>query len=221
MLRDKIDTVISWLKIPAAAGAVMLLPVLYKSFRHWASIWDSLNHSNLLYFAFGAGGMFALRFAMRLRNGVAETLEHELTHILFALLTFHPVQAMQIADDGNGAMSFRGKGNWLIALAPYFFPLASAAMIAFTVLYGRTTGLLPDWLLIGIGIAFGYDLCAFAEQLHPHQTDFKVAGYWFTLCFLPAAILLSFGTIAAFAEGTENGVKFFYGLIGYYFKETY
>lgn len=161
----------------------MLLPVLWKTFKHYALLWDRLNHYNLLYFAGGVAGMAAIRIGMRIHRGVAETFEHELTHILFALLTFHPVSGMNVNDYGGGNMTFRGKGNWLIALAPYFFPLASAAMMFLTVAYGRVTGLLPDWLLIGLGLAFGYDVCAFAEQIHPRQTDFKVAGYWFSLCF--------------------------------------
>lgn len=220
-IRNFIDSVFAVIKIPVAAAAVLLLPVLWKTFKHYALLWDRLNHYNLLYFAGGVAGMAAIRIGMRIHRGVAETFEHELTHILFALLTFHPVSGMSINDYGGGNMTFRGKGNWLIALAPYFFPLASAAMMFLTVAYGRVTGLLPDWLLIGLGLAFGYDVCAFAEQIHPRQTDFKVAGYWFSLCFLPSAILLSFGTIAAFAERTESGVRFFYNLLLYYVRHTY
>ena len=212
-IRNFIDSVFAVIKIPVAAAAVLLLPVLWKTFKHYALLWDRLNHYNLLYFAGGVAGMAAIRIGMRIHRGVAETFEHELTHILFALLTFHPVSGMNVNDYGGGNMTFRGKGNWLIALAPYFFPLASAAMMFLTIAYGRVTGLLPDWLLIGLGLAFGYDVCAFAEQIHPRQTDFKVAGYWFSLCFLPSAILLSFGTIAAFAERTESGVRFFYNLL--------
>lgn len=220
-IRNFIDSVFAVIKIPVAAAAVLLLPVLWKTFKHYALLWDRLNHYNLLYFAGGVAGMAAIRIGMRIHRGVAETFEHELTHILFALLTFHPVSGMNVNDYGGGNMTFRGKGNWLIALAPYFFPLASAAMMFLTVAYGRVTGLLPDWLLIGLGLAFGYDVCAFAEQIHPRQTDFKVAGYWFSLCFLPSAILLSFGTIAAFAERTENGVRFFYNLLLYYVRQIY
>lgn len=220
-IRNFIDSVFAVIKIPVAAAAVLLLPVLWKTFKHYALLWDRLNHYNLLYFAGGVAGMAAIRIGMRIHRGVAETFEHELTHILFALLTFHPVSGMNVNDYGGGNMTFRGKGNWLIALAPYFFPLASAAMMFLTVAYGRVTGLLPDWLLIGLGLAFGYDVCAFAEQIHPRQTDFKVAGYWFSLCFLPSAILLSFGTIAAFAERTESGVRFFYSLLLYYVRHTY
>ena len=221
-LRNFIDFVFVLIKIPAAVAAVLLLPALLKTFKRYGLLGaDKLNLYNLLYFAGGAVAMAALRIGMRIRRGVAETFEHELTHILFALLTFHPVQSMSINDGGGGNMSFRGKGNWLIALAPYFFPLASAAVMVFTVPYGRVTGLLPDGLLVGLGLAFGYDACAFVEQIHPRQTDFKVAGYWFSLCFLPSAILLSFGTIAAFAERTENGVKFFYDLLAYYVRQIY
>ena len=220
-IRNFIDSVFAVIKIPVAAAAVLLLPVLWKTFKHYALLWDRLNHYNLLYFAGGVAGMAAIRIGMRIHRGIAETFEHELTHILFALLTFHPVSGMNVNDYGGGNMTFRGKGNWLIALAPYFFPLASAAMMFLTVAYGRVTGLLPDWLLIGLGLAFGYDVCAFAEQIHPRQTDFKVAGYWFSLCFLPSAILLSFGTIAAFAERTESGVRFFYNLLLYYVRQIY
>ena len=125
-IRNFIDSVFAVIKIPVAAAAVLLLPVLWKTFKHYALLWDKLNHYNLLYFAGGVAGMAAIRIGMRIHRGVAETFEHELTHILFALLTFHPVSGMNVNDYGGGNMTFRGKGNWLIALAPYFFQIGRA-----------------------------------------------------------------------------------------------
>ena len=97
-LRNFIDSVFAVIRIPAAAAAVLLLPALWKTFKHYGMIFDKLNHYNLLYFAGGVVGMAAIRIGLRIHRGVAETFEHELTHILFALLTFHPVQSMSVND---------------------------------------------------------------------------------------------------------------------------
>ena len=49
------------------------------------------------------------------------TLEHELTHALFAVLTLNRVTSLS-AQQGSGHLAYEGPGNWLVSLAPYFFP---------------------------------------------------------------------------------------------------
>ena len=60
------------------------------------------------------------------------TLEHELTHMIFALLTFHRINSFKVTDKEGGYIQYYGVGggNWLITVAPYFFPTMSIAIIA-------------------------------------------------------------------------------------------
>ena len=65
-----------------------------------------------------------------------QIIAHELTHSFFALLTFHKVKHIRVADDNSGgSMGFEGEGNWLIIIAPYFFPLFCFSLRSAWVLY--------------------------------------------------------------------------------------
>ena len=45
-----------------------------------------------------------------------------------------------------------------------------------------------------LGAIFGLEWAGNLREIHPNQTDFRQAGWTFTLLFLPSAILLSYGT---------------------------
>ena len=86
-----------------------------------------------------AGG--ALAFALMWRRWLGRgrwgrfliALEHESTHALFALLTFHPIVGFRASLGRGGEVRFIGRGNWLITAAPYFFP--TAAVLLFVVAF--------------------------------------------------------------------------------------
>ena len=56
-------------------------------------------------------------------------LEHELTHMVFAILTFHSPHDINVQRGVGGNFIYTGHGNWLIYIAPYFFPTSSAIVI--------------------------------------------------------------------------------------------
>lgn len=58
-------------------------------------------------------------------------LEHELTHTIFAFLSFNKIVELRASIVG-GHMAFLGgksKGNWLITISPYFFPTMAILVI--------------------------------------------------------------------------------------------
>ena len=220
-IRNYINLFLKWIKWPVAFLMLLLVPAAYQSFQRYYVIRDQLNWHNLIYFAIGAALFAAIRVMILLRRGKAETLEHEITHTLFAMATLHPVSKIELKETGGGSMTFSGEGNWLIAIAPYFFPLTAFTMVFFAIAINQLLGYSPDWVYIGLGMTVCYNLFSFAEQTHPQQTDFKVAGYLFTICFLPGANCLSFGTIFAFTERGLNGVLFFYKLLAYYARQNF
>lgn len=125
--------------------------------------------------------------------------EHEVTHMLFAVLTFHSPGNMTINQGVGGSFSFRGRGNWLIALAPYFFPTFAVLVMAASLFYTWTKEPLPNQYWAVFGVMTGYHLASTLLEIHPKQTDFKVAGYVFSLFFLPGANLISYGLLLSFA----------------------
>ena len=221
LIRHYINLFLFLIKWPVAFAMLLVVPAALQTFYHYYEIRNQLIWHNLIYFSIGLAFFAAVRTFFILRHGVAETMEHEMTHILFALATLHPVSRMDVHDSGGGSMTFSGDGNWLIAIAPYFFPLTAFTMMFFTIAINQIIGYTPNWVFVALGVAVCYNLFAFVEQFHPRQTDFKAAGYLFTLCFVPGANCLTFGTIVAFVERGYSGIFFFYRLILYYARQDF
>ena len=120
MLGRFFDFVIGLMKWPVAILAVLSLPALINALSYF-QIW------NINFFVFAGGSLIylLLKIAASARSNTAmQILAHEFTHIFFALITFHKVVHIHLnMDNSGGAMGFKGKGNWLIVVAPYFFPL--------------------------------------------------------------------------------------------------
>lgn len=113
------------------------------------------------------------------------TFEHELTHAIFAWLTLHRVVGLKVTWNQGGECSYVGSGggNWLISIAPYWFPtLLFPIMIAESM---TQTALLQ----YGIGIVMSYHLLSTWRQLSPIQTDLQKTGFIFAWAFLPSANL--------------------------------
>jgi len=72
-------------------------------------------------YGFFAGSILWLLFGRFLQ--FFHVLEHELTHLLFGLLLFKKPKAISASDQG-GRTELYG-GNFIITLAPYFFPTLS------------------------------------------------------------------------------------------------
>ena len=134
-------------------------------------------------------------------NGSAMTIfAHEATHMLAALLTFHKPVGMKIEQGVGGSFSYKGKGNWLITVAPYFFPTFPILWM-FILFFLEQKNPLPNWYLICYGVLVGYSTISNITQIHGEQTDFKKAGFLFCILFLPGVNFLFCGYLWAFAVG--------------------
>lgn len=218
-IRGYINLTLFFIKWPVAIVTLLAVPAVWQVFKRYYIIRSQLHWQNLGYFAVGLIFFLVARIVFTSRRGAAETMEHEMTHTLFALLTLHPVHGMSVEDHGGGSVRISGGGNWLIALAPYFFPLAAVGMILLCLFVHAITGGIPEWVYVGMGCAVAYNLFSLAQQVHPGQTDFRVAGYLFSICFLPGANMLVYGTIFAFVERGFPGIHFFYRLFWYYIEK--
>lgn len=169
-----------------------------KVFSNWSELWLFLGG-----FAFM---VLTWIFLIGKKNIVAATIEHEMTHAIFALLTFHNVTDLRAEYEGGGQMSFRGgKGNWLITIAPYFFPTLSVGIIIVAVITYIITGQVVSWLNLALGFTIGYHFLEVLFEIHAEQTDLKKVGYLFALLFIPAANLLSYALIFAFVDKGLTG----------------
>lgn len=204
-----IDRFITLLKWPVAVYMFISLPALVQSVYYF-------NFASLKYMALFGG--FFLYFIMRqMADSSVKTsmqiIAHELTHAFFALLTLHKVKHIRVeADDSGGSMGFEGEGNWLIIIAPYFFPLFGFFFMLFISFY---TSFAPMNLILNgiLGYFVGYHMDTVASQIHEKQTDLPKVSYRFCWLFLPGANLWIVGSILAFNSRGWDGVFMYSRLI--------
>ena len=172
-----IDKIINLLKWPVAVWALWSVPAFFQSLEYF-------DFKTLKFVAL-FGGFFMFFVARTSMDASVRTsmqiIAHELTHSFFALLTFHKVKHIRVADDNSGgSMGFEGEGNWLIIIAPYFFPLFC------------------------FGYFIGYHVDTVASQIHEKQTDLPKVSYLFCALFLPGANLWIIGSMMAFNSAGWN-----------------
>jgi len=126
----------------------------------------------------------------KIRGNWFLVIEHELTHALFALLTFHRMNFLLVTADRGGVVNYSGagNGNWLITIAPYFFPTFSMIIILF-ISFSEVQHY--PVLMILLGYTFFYHIHSTIEETSHTQPDLKKVGLWFSWSFLPAANLLT------------------------------
>ena len=120
---------------------------------------------------------------------------HELTHALWTWLFGGRVKKMKVTSSGGHVII--SKNNFLIALAPYFFPLyAIITILIFAVghwIWNWQNYFVYFHLLVGAAYAFHVTLTFHA--LETRQTDVTAHGYLFSavVIFLGNVIVLLLG----------------------------
>jgi hypothetical protein len=146
-----------------------------------------------------------LLFRRRSMGSALSTLEHELTHALFATLTFHRVKLTSIRTSWNngGEIAFHGEGNWLIYLAPYFFPTLTVGVAVWSSFQPG------EWVPYAMGATWAYHATSTWRETHAGQTDLQRSGWVFSWLFLPGANLVSMGGLLAVALGGAPALEAF------------
>jgi len=132
-------------------------------------------------------------------------LEHETTHLLFGLLFFKKPKAISASDRG-GRTELYG-GNFIITLAPYFFPTLSFLLLAFFPLLDKKFHLA---FYAALGFFTGYHLISNFQEFKFSQPDIREAGFVFSPLFCLFGGLACLGVILGFlAEGFGGSGMFF------------
>jgi hypothetical protein len=131
-------------------------------------------------------GFFLLPQAFR-----TYVLGHELTHVISGLLMGARVGKMKVGKEGGHVEL--SKSNFIISLAPYFFPFYTAIVIA--VWYGA--GLFWDlsayevWWMVLVGFTWGFHVVYTVFMLSQHQPDVQEHGRMFSyVCIYLVNLLL-------------------------------
>lgn len=122
-------------------------------------------------------------------------LGHEFTHVLWAWACGGRLKKFKVTSSGGHVIVT--KSNFLIALAPYFFPLY-AILVVGTFVIGH---LIWDWrqyvawFHLLLGAAYAFHLTLTWHVLKSRQTDITDQGYLFS------AVIIFLGNIAVLMFG--------------------
>jgi len=119
-------------------------------------------------------------------------LGHEMTHAVWTWACGGQVKRLRASSEGGHVLTT--KSNFVIALAPYFFPFYAALVtLVFVVgnLIWRWGGYLP-WFHFLLGAAYAFHLTLTFEILKTRQSDITSQGYLFStvVIFLGNALVL-------------------------------
>jgi hypothetical protein len=120
---------------------------------------------------------------------------HELTHALWTWLCGGRVKQFKATADGGHVVV--SKSNFLIALAPYFFPLYAVLVV---MLFGLGHWLwnwrnFLAWFHLFLGAAYAFHVTLTWHILQTRQTDITQQGYLFS------AVVIFLGNISVLLVG--------------------
>ena len=203
------DYIVNLLKLPAALYLLFSVPALVTVYRYF-------DFYTFKFLMVGAGFVFfwgTIFLSGYITRNSMQVISHELTHTFFAYLTLHNAGRIRLNPDGSGgSMQLNGHGNWLISLAPYFFPLfAFFYMLLMPYLLKVSDN---NWVVYAIlGYFLAYHWLVVLTQVHPRQTDLSQVGFIFSGIVIVGANLFSNGIVLAFASKSWDGVFTFLRLV--------
>ena len=120
---------------------------------------------------------------------------HELTHAIWTWIFWGRVKKMKVTS--NGGHVIISKTNFLIGLAPYFFPLYAVIVVGvFAVghLIWDWHNFLP-WFHLFLGAAYAFHVTLTFHTLQTRQTDITDQGYIFS------AVIIFLGNVTVLLLG--------------------
>lgn len=122
-------------------------------------------------------------------------LAHELTHVLWGSLMGATVLGMRVS--GKGGSVKLSESNFLVALAPYFFPLYTILIVCAWFLASVFMDLQKYFpLLLGaMGFTLGFHVCFTIPALGQRQPDIEQYGRFFSCALICFMNLLAVGLL--------------------------
>lgn len=141
----------------------------------------------------GGFGFWLLLYVATPRPVRTYILGHELTHALWGLMMGARVSNLRVQDD-KGSVTL-SKTNFLITLAPYFFPFYTVLTIC---LFG-VLGLFYEveryhlWWMGMIGFTWGFHFTFTLSTLMQHQSDIRACGRLFSYTLIYSLNVIGIG----------------------------
>ncbi len=209
------------LRIFRFAVGLMILPFCFVITQTLIDILDSLNPgaSEILNppLVVMTGGFIIWQIVYFLMPRPVRTyvLAHELTHALWGTLMGATVSKISVKKD-HGYVSL-SKTNFLITLAPYFFPLYTFLVIIAFYISSIFIDMRPYYLvwLCLVGFTWGFHLNFTLSTLLQHQPDIKQCGHLFSYVVI---YLLNVAGICIWAVMVSNATL--QGMIELFYRHT-
>jgi hypothetical protein len=185
---------------------LVFVPLSYSFVLQFIELVPAFRFQHQMWFWSVGGCMTLFSLVFIKQSSFFAILKHELCHNFFAILTFRKPTALHVTAGKGGEFQHEGKTNFLMILAPYFFPLLSSIVMLISLL-----GIRSHSLLLGLlGAAVGFDFATALKDIHLKQPDLRKYGLFFSWCFILFAVLVFYGMLIAYVTGG-------YGASGSYF----
>lgn len=214
----KVPRVLKWIKfiiaillLPLCAGAARALWLVLRAAYGADTVWVPL---------LAGAACWAVIFLLLPKPMWIYVFGHELTHAVWTWLFGGQVKKMKVTAKGGHVVI--SKTNFLIALAPYFFPLYAVIIIGVFAL-GH---LIWDWhkylvvFHLLIGAAYAFHLTLTFHVLQTRQSDITSQGYLFSgvVIFLGNVCVLLFGL--PLLTSRVGFFKSLFNSLGWWFDST-
>jgi len=164
--------------------SILLIPLIIsyffasiKIFSHLPYYWSKVN-----FFIFGTlfCAMIYMIFFRERTSRFWLIFGHEFTHLIFALLMFKKPSSFLVESRLGGFIEFHASSNFILALAPYFFPTFTYILL---LLKPAVNQWYYNYYLFLMGLSFGFHLIMTIKQARPWQPDFQATGILFAYIF--------------------------------------
>jgi hypothetical protein len=191
--------------------SILFLPLIYF---YGGNFWDmvkTLSFNNPVHLSFIISfTLSTILFFLFLKDGAYISIfEHELTHNLWAILTLNKPTGFHIEEYKGGLFEYKGRGNFLITLSPYFF-LTLSFLVLPLFLFIQPSYF--KYFIIILGIFTGFHTSTTLKEIGLKQPDLQAYGLLFSFIVIILGNILCYGIILAFITGSWIEVKEF--LIG-------
>jgi hypothetical protein len=179
-------TIIAFLLLPVCAGAATAL---------WRALRSS-GSADTTWVPFLAGaGCWLVIYELLPKPMWIYVFGHELTHALWTWLLGGEVKGFRATSKGGHVVVT--KNNFLLALAPYFFPLYAILVVA-AFLVGQlfwNWRAYVSWFHLCLGAAYAFHVTLTWHVLKSRQSDITSQGYLFS------AVVIYLGNISVLLIG--------------------
>ncbi len=153
-----------------------LIPGLFLS---WMNAIGHAYNNGDVYIPFVIGfGVYLMLIGIQNRNFQHnfkwfQTFSHELTHVIFSILTFNKIYGFNATSHSGGYVSYQGKSNMLITLSPYCVPIFTLFLLLISALVKVQH---ESFLVAAIGFTYLFHLHTFMVQTKTYQPDLRAYG---------------------------------------------